>query len=79
MDMPKGWYTLQVYRNKANGEGKYTWMMKMDQALDIIKLMAEALEKVQAIAEMTMPNGTVAPTPLYNDVTPVLDKFKGWK
>jgi hypothetical protein len=68
VEMPKGWDTLKVYRNKANDEGKYTWMMKMDQALDLMKEMAEALE--------VFDNSYVIGSATAHDV---LTKFKEWK
>jgi hypothetical protein len=78
MEMPEGWNKLldeynclKIYHEVVQAG--------VPQCLMIMKEMAEALEKVQTIAEMTMPNGRVTPTPLYNDVTPVLNKFKEWK
>lgn len=67
--MPAGWKRLKESGNP----------LKAEQAADLMKEMVKALYKVQAIAEMTMPNGTVAPTPLYKDVTPVLKKWEEWK
>jgi len=64
MKMPKGWKNLV-------GISK--------DGADLMKEMAEALEKVEAITEMTMPSGIISPTPLYGDVHPVLVKFRKWK
>jgi len=86
MEMPEGWKKLKYQCSETNPicrsglqYGSGLTVNEAEPALDLMKEMAEALEKVQAIAEMTMPNGTVTPTPLYDDVTPILKKFKEWK
>lgn len=67
MEMPEGWERLYQYNHDlSNGREKI-----IDQCLDFIAEMAEALE----VEERAYLHANM----LGNPVTPILKKFKEWK